>query len=170
MDLQTIGILVGIAAGVFAIIGKMTGLFKWLMNLFSRIHSSSSTNIKIPQKTVILIPVPNSVWWHMGHIGDKPVMQIVGDLNVTNISNYGVYLKAVKLRKPRTDGHVVVRAQKADIYGDYVIPQGAISKLRFDLWVEPPVSEKGTPFKGDVAIIDQFGNEHWLKRLKFQYS
>jgi hypothetical protein len=170
MDLQTIYILAGLAAAILGIIGKVTGFFKWVMNLYRRIHQPSSTNIKIPKKTVILIPVPNGLWWHMGGRGDKPVMQIVGDLNVTNISNYGVYLKGIRLRKPRTDGHVVVRSQKSDIYGDYMIPRGAISDLRFDLWVEPPVSEKGTPFKGDVTIIDQFGNEHWLKRLIFPYS
>ena len=52
----------------------------------------------------------------------------------------------------------------------HIIPQGGVSDLRFDFFVQPPVSEEGKPFKADVAIIDQFGNEHWLKGLKFPYT
>jgi hypothetical protein len=29
--------------------------------------------------------------------------------------------------------------------------------------------EQGKPFKADIAIIDQFGNEHWLNGMEFPY-
>jgi len=97
-------------------------------------------------------------------------MQIVGDLNITNISKYGVYLVAARLRKPKAAGYVAVRAQNSNLYGNYVIPPSAVSDLRFDFYIQPPVCEQGKPFKGDVAILDQFGNEHWLKALEFRYT
>jgi hypothetical protein len=170
LDLQTIYILVGLAAAVLAIFGEITGFFKWIINLYRRIQQFPTTNIAIPKKTVILIPIPNGLWWHMGGRGNEPVMQIVGDLNVTNISKYGIYLKAVRLRKPKTDGHVMLRAHQANVYGNYMIPKGAVRDLRFDIFVEPLICEKGKPFKADVAIINQFGNEHWLKGLEFRYT
>jgi len=107
----------------------------------------------------------------MGSMGGQPAMQIVGDLNVTNISKYEVIVMGAKLRKPKAVGHARVLAQDSNMYSQkHIIPQGGVSDLRFDFFVQPPVSEEGKPFKADVAIIDQFGNEHWLKGLKFPYT
>ncbi|BDT60480.1 hypothetical protein MasN3_39740 [Massilia varians] len=113
---------------------------------------------------------PNALWWHMGSSGSEPAMQIVGDLNVTNIAKRGVYVMEVKLRRPRAVGHAVVRAQNSNLYDTkHIIPQGGISDLRFDFFVQPPVRTAGQKFTADVAIVDQFGNEHWLKDLEFRY-
>jgi hypothetical protein len=46
----------------------------------------------------------------------------------------------------------------------------SVSDLRFDFFIQPPVREKGQPFKSDIATIDQFGNEHWSKGLEFSYT
>src|SRR5262249_8416845 len=115
---------------------------------------------------------PNSIWWHMGEMSGQPLMQIVGHLNVTNISNVGVRVMGVRMRKHKaTSGHVLVRSNEAQEYSSKtVIPVGAVSDLMFDLYVQPPVSEKGTLFKADIAIIDQFDNEHWLNDVEFPYS
>ena len=121
---------------------------------------------------MVLIPVSrsNALWWHMGSTGDQPAMQIVGDLNVTNICKYNVVVMGAKLPRPKAIGHAMVRAHDSNVYGsEHHIPQGGISDLRFDFFLQPPVSEAGKPFKADVAIIDQFGNEHWLKGLEFPY-
>lgn len=127
--------------------------------------------IDVPSKTMILIPASrqNAFWWHMGSMSEQPAMQIVGDLNVTNISIYGVFAMGAKLRKPKAVGHALVRAHDSNMYGTNVIPQGAISDLRFDFFVQPPVTEEGKSFIADVAIVDQFGNEHWLEGLEFPY-
>ena len=128
--------------------------------------------IDVPSRTMILIPVArqNAFWWHMGTIGTQPVMQIVGDLNITNISRYGVFVMGAKLREPKAVGHALVRAHDSDMYGSkHVIPEGAISDLRFDFYVQPPFIREGEFLKADVAIVDQFGNEHWLEALEFPY-
>ena len=121
---------------------------------------------------MILMPESraNALWWHMGAMGNEPAMQIVGDLNVTNISKYGVIVMGAKLRKPSAVGHAFVRAQDQNLYGSkHMIPSGGVSDLRFDFFVQPPVRASGEAFRADVAIIDQFGNEHWLKGLQFPY-
>lgn len=175
IDLQTVQVILAIAIGALTILGTIFGwfgkLWRWVAAL---LRSSSPVGvIDVPKKTLILIPVSrqNALWWHMGAMDDQPAMQIVGDLNVTNISKYGVFVMGVRLRKPRAVGHASVRAHDSNLYGtQHVIPQGAISDLRFDFFVQPPVCEKGEKFKADVAIIDQFGNEHWLKGLEFPYT
>lgn len=174
-DLQSAQVAVAIAIGMLAILGTIFGWFgkalRWVLSLFR--PKPPIGVIEVPSKTMILIPVSrnNALWWHMGAMDDQPAMQIVGDLNVTNISKYGVFVMGAKLRKPKAVGHALVRAHKSDMYGTkHVIPQGAVSDLRFDFFVQPPVCEKGKSFKADVAIIDQFGNEHWLKGLEFPYT
>jgi hypothetical protein len=134
---------------------------------------SSGGAVEIPSETMVLIPSPghNALWWHMVSTGDQPAMQIGGELNVTNISKCGVYAMGAKLRKPKAFGYALMRAHGSNVYSfEHSIPPGRVSELQFYLLVQPPVCEKGKSFKGDVAIIDQFGNEHWLKGQEFRYS
>jgi hypothetical protein len=174
LDLQSAQIAVAVGIGLLTILGTLFGWFgkvwRWTTSMFK--SKPSVGIIDVPAKTMILIPVTrqNALWWHMGSMGDQPAMQVVGDLNVTNISKYGVYVMGAKLRKPKAVGHAFVRAQESDMYGaKNIIPHGGVSDLRFDFFVQPSVREKGETFKADIAIIDQFGNEHWLKGLEFKY-
>lgn len=175
IDPQSIQIAIGIAIGILTILGTIFGWFKkvwhWAEPFIK--PKSASGIINLPTKTMVLIPVgrQNALWWHMGTIQDHPGMQIVGDLNVTNISNCGIFVIGTKLKKPKVIGKVLVRAHDSSMYGtNNIIPQGSVSDLRFDFFVQPPVCEIGETLKADVAIIDQFGNEHWLKGLEFHYS
>lgn len=174
-DLQSAQVAIGVVISIFTILGTIFGWFakawRWGASLFK--PKPLVGVIEVPSKTMVLIPVArqNALWWHMGAMGDQPAMQIVGDLNVTNISKYGVFVMGAKLKKPKAIGHALVRAHDSNMYGTkHVIPQGGVSDLRFDFFVQPPMRQKGQLFKADVAIIDQFGNEHWLKGLEFPYS
>lgn len=174
VDLQSAQIVIPIVIGLLTIFGTIFGWFgkawRWVSSLLSR--KPPVGVIDVPSKTMVLIPVSrsNALWWHMGSMGDQPAMQIVGDLNITNISKYDVVVMGAKLRKPKAVGHALVRAHDSSMYSSkHSIPQGSISDLRFDFFVQPPVREVGKLFKADVAIIDQFGNEHWLKGLEFPY-
>lgn len=176
-DLASAQVAIGVLIGLLTILGTLFGWFgkaaAWIRALFS--PKGSPGLIDVPPKTLILQPVPrrNALWWHMGSMSGNPAMQIVGDLNITNISKHDVVVMGAKLKKPRALGHAFVRAQGSNLYGsgsDHSVPVGGISDLRFDFFVQPPVKEKGQMFKADVAILDQFGNEHWLKGLEFPYT
>jgi hypothetical protein len=176
IDLQSAEVATAIVLALLTILGIIFGWFvkawRWCASLLR--PKGSAGVIDVPKKTLILMPAsqPNALWWHMGSRGDRPAMQIVGDLNATNISRYCVSVMGAKLRKPRAIGDALVSAHDdSGIYSTKnIIPQRGVSDLRFSFFVQPPVCEKGKPFKADVAIIDQFGNEHWLKGLEFQYS
>jgi hypothetical protein len=173
-DLQSLGIEVGIVVGLLTILGIVSGWFAKAWRRTCSLFKAKSTVgvIEVPTKTVILIPVarPDALWWHMGSMDSQPVMQIAGDLSATNISKFEIVLMGAKLRKPNASGLALVSERGSHICTQKnAIPLGAVSGLRFDCFVQPPVRKKGEPFKADVAIIDQFGNEHWLKGLKFPY-
>jgi len=61
------------------------------------------------------------------------------------------------------------RKSGENIYGSYMIPDGATTDLSNDFWIIPPYKEKGQAFAADIAILDQFGNEHWIKNVEFPY-
>ena len=174
-DLQSAQVAVAVVIGVLTILGTIFGWFgrawKWLTSLFKA--KPISGTLDIPTKTLILLPMArqNALWWHMGGMGNAPAMQIVGDLNVTNISKYDIFVMGAKLRKPKAIGHAIVSSSNGGLYSSKnAIPSGAIADLRFDFFVQPPVRKKGDKFRADVAIIDQFGNDHWLKGLEFPYT
>jgi hypothetical protein len=165
-------LIISVVANVLIIIGSVTGAFRkaWRWLRSKRIPGQNA--IAIPTRTLRIVPQarPNALWWHMGSRGDVPVMQVVGDFLVTNVTTLAVMVPAVRLRKPKTLGFATVRASDSNLHGQHPIPPGGSSDLRFVLWVEPPVRKKGEIFRADIALVDQFGNEHWLKNLEFEYS
>ena len=171
MDTTTLNLLIGIVAGALTIFAYFKGFFSWLANKFKKLFKPSDLIYQIPKKTIVLIPkaASNSTWWHMGRSGGQPAMQIVGEFTVTNITKYNILPTLVKIKKPKSLGHAMCRKVGENIYGSYMIPGGATTDLSYDFWIIPPFKEKGEAFKADIAIVDQFGNEHWVKGVDFQY-
>lgn len=127
---------------------------------------------EIPKHTIVVAPNPDtgSTWWHMGSSSGQPAMQIAGHFNVTNVTKYAVILSAVKMKKPRYMGTVMVKNSKSNYHGMYQIPPGGFTDMSFDFWIMPPFKKKGESFVADIAVLDQFGNEHWIKKVNFRYS
>ncbi len=106
----------------------------------------------------------------MGSEGGKPAMQVVGRFHVTNITKYKVILAAVKMKKPRHLGSVTVKDSESNYHGRYQIPPGGFTDMSFDFWINPPFKKEGESFTADIAVLDQFGNEHWIKNVHFIYT
>jgi len=126
----------------------------------------------VPKKTLVLSrnPRSNAFWWHLGSSGDQQEMQVVGDVTVTNICKHPTYVTAAKLKKPEPLTRGYGDELVSEYSGGYMIPTGSQTDLRFHFQVMPPAGEKGQTFKADIAIIDLFGNEHWIKGIEFPYS
>lgn len=120
----------------------------------------------------------NATWWHAGTFqGSTKRMQIVGDYHVTNGFDQDIHLPSAKLKTRKlfrattvTDGQVLVKDLGSVYSGDYPIPAGAKTTLRFTFSDVPMLQQEGMDLIADVAIIDQFANEHWIKRVRFMYS
>ena len=171
-DLNKTNIVLGITVALLAIIGLVLGWFKnlwlWFKRILQRGHQSSPS-LPIPKETLVLVPDgPRSFWWSVGAVKDQPAMCLHGRVKATNMSKYNVVVPSAKIRKPKTTGFVLVQAPDRNAYGHHGIESGQITNLSFDFVVVPPVKEKGEPFRCDVAILDNFGNEHWLKNIEFQ--
>lgn len=172
MDATTLNLIVGIIAGALTIFAYFKGFFGWVSNKFKSLIKPSAHVYQIPEKTIVLIKKssPNTTWWHMGSSGGNPAMQIVGKFTVTNVTKFNILLTLVKMKKPKALGRVMCRKVDEKIYGGYMIPDRATTDLSYDFWIIPPFKEKGESFKADIAICDQFGNEHCVKGVEFPYS
>lgn len=174
MDPETIGAWIGVLVAAGAVIGGVVKFLFWVYDEWQkrRVHQGFSA----PKKTLQLAPKrEGSCWWHMGKKGDEPTMQIVGRMFATNIASVPVRIPQVELRygflgRKRTSGMTMVsRGLHENMYGMYDIPPGDTRDLSFDFWVYPPVSEPIDPFTAhSVAFIDQFGNRHKVKRVRFK--
>ena len=132
----------------------------------------SSIYFDIPKKTIVVAPNANpcSTWWHMGSTSGEPAMQVVGRFNVTNITKYAVILSAVKMKKPRCVGNVMVKDSESKYHGRYQIVPGGYTDMSFDFWIVPPFKKENESFVADIAVVDQFGNEHWINKVTFAYT
>lgn len=145
----------------------------WLIN--GLIWAKSKKPIKkiSEQKTMILLSKPhsNATYWDMGSTKGKPAMHIMGEFTVTNIAKFSILPILSKMREPKTLGGVSTRNiyESGNVYGRYHIPEEITTDLQYHFWIMPPFKEKGESFKADIAIIDQFGNEHWIEKIEFSY-
>ena len=63
----------------------------------------------------------------------------------------------------------VSRGLHEKMYGMYDIPPGETRNVSCDFWLEPPVVKASEPFTAhSVLFIDQFGNRHAVKRVRFR--
>ena len=51
----------------------------------------------------------------------------------------------------------------------HIIPPGTTTEVHSDFWLTPPVKKERETVRVDIALVDQFGNEHWVKGVEFKY-
>lgn len=170
--MESTATLLTIILAFLTILGIVTGFFKQVLTWVSDRIRGESPYLSIPRKSIRIIPTgyDNDIWWHMGKRGKEPIMSIAADFKVTNITRVDILLLTAELRRPKRLGWVHTRDVDSNVYGEYYIPTGETTKIRLHIMVAPPVCKEGEEFIGDIAIIDQFDNHHWVKRVRFKYS
>lgn len=121
----------------------------------------------VPRKTLRLVPNAHGCWWHLGSSGDQPAMQVVGHWYATNVTDRPVLVLAASLLRPRVAGHVATQDRRRGVFGGYPIPPHGTADLSAHFWVKPPVQEDGKDFDARVEFIDQYGNKHRTKKVRF---
>jgi len=126
---------------------------------------------EIPSRTLVPLLKASQAeyWWSLGSQGNTPAMHIHAEFIVTNITEHGVFLTGAKVRKPAFRGYVLTKRIDSDLYDWFAIPAKQTTFAFASIWGSPPFKEKGESFTTSLAIIDQFGNEHWIENLQFIY-
>jgi hypothetical protein len=173
MSLDSTEMIISAIIGALGIAGYFLGVFRWIRQIVTRLGGADySFAIKVPSKTITIVQRahPKTPWWHMGKSGDQPAMQIVAEFTVSNLTKLGIMLPVAKLKKPKLLGHCIVCDVETDVYGSkYIIPPGTTTEVHCDFWLVPPIKKESDTFRADVALVDQFGNDHWVKDVEFTY-
>ena len=133
---------------------------------------------EVPSRTVIVIQQSrlNALWWSEGSMSGKPMLQVVGDFNVTNIWSKDIKLAGALLKYKRwlfltrtVRGDSSVKDLTSVYSGTYRIPPNQMTWLRVSFDFIPRDEMPTGVLKASVAVIDQFGNHHWIKNLSFKH-
>lgn len=154
--------VVTISGGVAAVTKEGRRVYRTIWRFLTRRRP------KVPRETMRIIPQSHHIWWGLGLAKGEPAMQVVCDLYISNISMSDVLLCKVSIRKPETIGHIFVRHPNRNIYGNYPIPPGCTTEARADFWIQPPICKKGEHLIVDIDFLDQFGNLHRVRKVKFR--
>jgi len=175
----TISGLVSVIAALGAVLGQYFGAFDKLLAAWRWLRSKGHRSGAVPTNTLIAMPVPrsNALLWGNAKLGDQKGMQVMADISVTNISSDPLNIPVAILRYRRSWWQVVpkevrvepmVKDLRSPYSGAYAIPSKACTGLRAN-FIFPEVRDHKTgDFIASVAVVDQFGNEHWLKALRFR--
>jgi len=166
---------VGVATNAFGVLDKVISVGERVGHWFRR-----GAGPAVPTKTVIAIvdPRSNALFWGFASSGTVPGMQVVADFKVTNISSEPVSLLVGVLRYRRrwwnaTRKHVraapMVRDLRSQYSGQYEIPSRATTGVRINFIYGERERPSPMDFIADVALVDQFGNHHWLNGLRFKH-
>jgi hypothetical protein len=165
--------VVGVLMNLGKILAALGSVFAWCRQRIAGNDRAPG----LPAKTIVAIQQPriNALWWSMGKMGERPMMQVVGDFNATNVWTNDVRVLAAIIRYRRWGlltyterGDATVQQQHGHYHGHYVIPPNQTTWLRVGFHFVPRHRAPTKRLKADVAIIDQFDNRHWLKGLVFK--
>ena len=166
---KTILISIPILAALTTLLLNIKKIIAWVYNIFRRAYQNATRyRPMVPKETLRLVCIPQRCWWHMGKSSGNPAMQIASHWHVTNITDEDVTLCGTRVKRPRTNGFVMVRHPNNNIYGGYNIPPHFTTEASADFWIQPPIKKVGEPLTLDLEFLDQYGNVHRVKKVTFK--
>lgn len=171
MDIYYISALVTIFSGILACLEYFFGFFAFSLR---KIKSIVNTDEK--RNKALIIHFENnqfpelSNWWHMGSLLSNPAMQIVSNLLVTNNTDKQIILTGSLLKTRSIRGQVLTKATNGRLYGteNHILPNST-TKISLNFWIQPPFIKKEANFVSDVAVIDNYGRKHWIRKVEFKH-
>jgi hypothetical protein len=167
--------MVTVTSNAFGVLDKLVSVLRWMWRTVRRGAADG-----VPTKTLIVLVNPRitALYWGYAGTGTLPGMQVVGDFVVTNITAGPVQLPVGVLRYrqrrwdvARKSVHTspLVKDLGSQYSGRYAIPPKGTTDVRIGFVYSEPERPPLENFVADVALVDQFGNHHWLRGLRFKH-
>jgi hypothetical protein len=115
-----------------------------------------------------LRPAEHATWSPATVVSGRPMVQLLAEIDVTNTSECSVVLVSARLRKPAAEGLVRLYDRKRGTAGSYPLEPFVSTRASVYFYVSLPEPPAGTTVVGDVGFVDQFGNTHWLEKVRFR--
>lgn len=160
--------------GALLIMAMLGGLWKLVTIFFSEKKKTSQNNI--PRKTITIVNNDTGYqnYWHIGSQDGKPILQLVCNFMISNITDKPISLANAKLKGIKGDQTFVIISVKdvnSKYSGSYDIPSKQQTSVSICFIMHPkkaPESKESINLK--VEIIDQFGNKYQVKDVIFRHA
>ena len=164
----------------YGLIDRVIKIFQWIWGRLSGRAAAEGYPTKLPRKTIKIARMPrlNALAWGEAMMANKTAIQMVADLNVTNVSGGPIRILSARIRYRlgwswRLRNHMTdvnVQDIRSGYSGGYDIASGATVKVRVaNVFREKNRPAPNTVVVADIALVDQFNNEHWLRRQRFKH-
>ncbi len=118
---------------------------------------------------VLLVPGPRATW-NTSAVGGRTMFQLVGEFSVTNRSEHRVQFVGAKLRKPAVEGFIHVLDRASGTHGTFAVDPNVRTRAWAYFYVLLPAPPAGANVFGDVGFVDNYGNTHWVEKVRFRWS
>jgi hypothetical protein len=133
--------------------------------------------LAVPKQTMVILPSVASgaegYWWRAEEHRGNPAMELVGDLQVANISKYPIRVSGAVFNKPALNvvriEILIAQAETDEFRSGTLIAPETVGEMTLSFTVCPAVHNPGDSIKADISIIDQFNNPHRLKNVILKY-
>jgi hypothetical protein len=160
---------VEVLGALAAVAGLVSPAFKagrrfWL-NLWARALSKPL----VVSETVRIVQNVNAWYWCDAETGEKkPVMQVVFDGHVTNISGRPMRVLRAETPKPLTHCDSVLVSNNHDARRPQILEADECAEIHTLFFVDTAKPARGKPWKSTVIFIDQYGNRHKVTNCVFK--
>jgi hypothetical protein len=159
---------VEVVAAIVVIAGAISSAFKavrrFWMNIWARLRSKPV----VPSDTLRLVQDVRSSFWGPARMWDEPVMQVVLDGHVTDISGKPNRILRADIPRPMTHADMFLLSNHHDARRPQILSPHECAELRVCFFVRPVVAKKGKPWRSPVILVDQYGNRHKIKHCVFR--
>jgi hypothetical protein len=116
----------------------------------------------------LLIVPGGRATWTASAVNERAMFQLVAEFTVTNRSDHKVAFVSARLRKPAVEGFVHVLDRESGTHGAYSLEPDARTRAWAYFYVLMSAPPVGTNVVGDVGFVDQYGNTHWVEKVRFR--
>ncbi|HEU4928424.1 MAG TPA: hypothetical protein VFU38_01240 [Candidatus Krumholzibacteria bacterium] len=117
---------------------------------------------------VKLFPGVCATWTAATIVSARPMVRLSAELSVVNRSDQKIVLVGAKLKKPAAKGLVRVNDGAHDMAGSFPIDPSRSARAIVYFFIPASPVLTGTTMVSDLGVVDQFGNTHWVEKVRFK--
>lgn len=159
---------VEVIASLTVVGGAVSTYFKSVRLFWRNLWAWLRSKPTVPSETLRIIQNMNGSFWADARRGDKPLMQVVFEGHVTDISGQPNRILRAEVLKPLTYADGVLIANGHDARRPQVLEPHECAEISTMFFVDAPTPAKGSPWSNSVVFVDQYNNRHKLKNCVFR--
>jgi hypothetical protein len=157
--------IAGASAALIASLGSLTSKGRALAK-----RSWSAIRPESHRADLRFVYGDRAAFWGVAQIGGEQATQLIATFHVTNVSDTDVTLIKFRFRGLTTEHHqLIAGAGTVEPMPRNLLPSGYMSEVDIHCIARSCPCKGRQPFTADLIFTDNFGEEHKVKKVSFEY-